>query len=626
MMTELQDHKQAFIKTAYHIISTMKELFGAWKKHGWSSEKARPLFRGMHSLKSGAAFYGLGKMEETAHQMESVFSCYSDEAPDDGIEKDIEEQFNNTLDIILQELQRIEENPSSDDFSSLNPERHSGRQLSRKLGFQFNDFEQLLIEEAFQRGEQLYRISCYIDEEETMPLARAFLLISNLETRFNVIKTDPPFDREDADFSVISFFIGTREPESNLYSAVNVDRVDRVHLIRIDYSKLTETVNDSFFVSSGPEGMRRGKDSRYLSVDREKLDEIRNYLESLKSQADSFILSEKEREALNEKLSGINSSLDKIELIPFAHFLNGFPSYIEETALASGLEISCELEGMDTLWEHRLLGILSEALLQFVRNSIRHGIENPENRLASGKERKGKIRIRVRGGGDGIKLIYDDDGRGIDEEAVRALAEQKGFVRPGDQVPLLSLIGKPGFSTTQKADFLAGRGIGLDLAIHRIQSVLGGNLELINKSGEGLRYNISLPGSRSLLRFLFIQREGFIFALPRRHCEKKMTLNKDKLGRDENRCLLYPYKGEMIPVYNYNGAVSLNRTELEAPYLLVIRYLGKKAALLADEMVMEKEMVSEEFQLLDQMEPFLYRFSIKGIKQKYIYLSPALVG
>jgi ribosomal-protein-alanine acetyltransferase len=160
-------------------------------------------------------------------------------------------------------------------------------------------------------------------------------------------------------------------------------------------------------------------------------------------------------------------------------------------------EVSTRVLGSDESLDRRTAERLIEPCLQIARNAVAHGIEPPDVRRSSGKDPAGTLTLAAKRTGSTLEIRIGDDGAGVDLAGVREHAIRTGALTPeraatADEALLLSLLTRPGFSTQRSPDLLAGRGIGLDIALHGIQK-LGGTLRLTTRSGQGLTAVIEVP-------------------------------------------------------------------------------------------------------------------------------------
>lgn len=187
-------------------------------------------------------------------------------------------------------------------------------------------------------------------------------------------------------------------------------------------------------------------------------------------------------------------------------------------ARREGVELRVQVRGGETPIERRVADGLFDPMLQLARNAVAHGLEPATERLARGKPSAGTILLAAEPRSGGLRLRVEDDGAGVDVARVRERARSAGAIfaalaETADDPTLLGLLFVPGFSTRDTADLLAGRGVGLDLALEAVRR-LGGSIRLSSEPGIGLSAVLDVPLRGGMLRVLWVEAGGASFALP----------------------------------------------------------------------------------------------------------------
>ncbi|HBL27986.1 MAG TPA: hypothetical protein DD490_14205, partial [Acidobacteria bacterium] len=198
-----------------------------------------------------------------------------------------------------------------------------------------------------------------------------------------------------------------------------------------------------------------------------------------------------------------------LQLQPLRGSLHLLARYARELARSLGREVEVELEGEETRLDRRITRELEEALLHLVRNSVDHGIEEPEVRELHGKPRAGRLCLRAVADGPRVRISLQDDGAGVDTAKVLARAVSVGLVDAAsaqtmDRDEVLRLIFAPGFSTRQEVSEISGRGVGMDVVKKNITS-LGGTVEIDSAEGYGMSVKVRLPLTLAII-------DGFLVA------------------------------------------------------------------------------------------------------------------
>lgn len=216
--------------------------------------------------------------------------------------------------------------------------------------------------------------------------------------------------------------------------------------------------------------------------------------------------------------SDLQGSVMKTRMQPIKKVFGRFPRVVRDLARNLKKEVSLQLIGEDTDLDKNLVEALADPLVHLVRNSVDHGVESPEERVASDKPRTGKIVLSAAQEGDHILLSIEDDGKGMDPDALRKKAVQKGLM-DSDQADRLSdtecfnLIFMAGFSTKEEISDVSGRGVGMDVVKTKITQ-LNGSLTIDSKLGSGTKILIKVPLTLAILPTLMVTVGKQVFALP----------------------------------------------------------------------------------------------------------------
>ncbi len=205
----------------------------------------------------------------------------------------------------------------------------------------------------------------------------------------------------------------------------------------------------------------------------------------------------------------MQTAIMAVRMQPISEAFDRFPRLVRDLARKLGKKIELIMEGEDTAADKAIIAALGEPLLHIVRNSIDHGVEAPEQRLAAGKSDYATIELRAFQESDQIVIEVADDGRGIDPEKIKAAALSKGVIA-ADQAAKLSdqeavnLIFQPGFSTASQVSDLSGRGVGMDVVRNNIEK-LGGRVFVYSAAGKGATVRLSLPLSMAVTRVMMVE-------------------------------------------------------------------------------------------------------------------------
>ena len=225
---------------------------------------------------------------------------------------------------------------------------------------------------------------------------------------------------------------------------------------------------------------------------------------------------------LSKRLNFVTSELQmqvlKMRMLPVEKVFKKFPRIVRNLARDLGKEVDLQIIGEETELDRSVVDEIGDPLIHLIRNALDHGLETPEQRLASGKNRTGTVVLSAAHEGNQIVISIKDDGRGIDPERVSRKAIEKGLITeeqlasmgPGEILDLLFL---PGFSTKDQATDLSGRGVGMDVVRTNIRK-LNGIIEIKNDVGRGSEFILKLPLTLAIIQSLLVEVEREVYSIP----------------------------------------------------------------------------------------------------------------
>jgi two-component system chemotaxis sensor kinase CheA len=273
----------------------------------------------------------------------------------------------------------------------------------------------------------------------------------------------------------------------------------------------------------------------------------------------------------------------ELRTTPLARIVEPLPRMARELAQRMGKRVEVELVGAELELDRSILDRLSDPLVHLLRNAVDHGIEPPARRAEAGKEPTGHIRIEARRSRDAIRIGVQDDGAGIDLEAVRARAVEAGLLLadlaedlPPEQVA--GFIFHSGLSTATSVSEVSGRGVGMDAVRATIES-LGGHVEIHTERGRGTETSLVVPITAAVQRVLLVAVAGEIVALPIAKVERILEVEEEIIERSGREAFVL-IDDEPIPVLDLAEQLALPRcTERGAATLVLAEVRGERVAL-----------------------------------------------
>ena len=221
---------------------------------------------------------------------------------------------------------------------------------------------------------------------------------------------------------------------------------------------------------------------------------------------------------LNLVTGELQEGVMKTRMQPIGNVWNRFPRVVRDLAVACGKQVRVEMEGAETELDRTIIEAIKDPMTHLVRNSVDHGIESPQDRVAAGKPAEGRLYLRAYHEGGQVNIEISDDGGGINPEKIRDKALQKGMITAEQAArmserEIVNLIFLPGFSTAEKVTNVSGRGVGMDVVKTNIEKI-GGNVDVQSRSGMGTTLKIKIPLTLAIIPALMVVVGEQRYAIP----------------------------------------------------------------------------------------------------------------
>jgi two-component system chemotaxis sensor kinase CheA len=310
------------------------------------------------------------------------------------------------------------------------------------------------------------------------------------------------------------------------------------------------------------------------------------------SQQLNLLTSELQEEVMRTRMQPISSVFDK------------FPRVVRDVAMACGKQVLIEMEGKGTELDRSLLEAIKDPLTHIVRNSVDHGIEMPDVRVARGKRPEGRLKLRASHEGGQVLVEISDDGAGIDTSRVKTKAIERGVITAQQAASMsegeiLNLVFLPGFSTAEKVTNLSGRGVGMDVVKTNIDRV-NGTVDLQSYPGKGTSVRIRIPLTLAIVRAVIVQSNGKRFAIPQLNIQELVRLSAGSVQTEiesVHGVPVYRMRGRLLPLVYLNEELKLAKqaekeTDLdEATNIVVLQANDHPFGLVVNEINDSEEIV-----------------------------------
>jgi len=322
-------------------------------------------------------------------------------------------------------------------------------------------------------------------------------------------------------------------------------------------------------------------EERYIRVQADRLDAVINLLGELviAGAGATLLARETHGEALIEANLHMNGLIEEIRngtlglrMVPVGETFSRFRRVVRDTASSLGKEVNFEIVGGDAELDKSMVEKIADPLMHLVRNSLDHGLETAQERLAAGKPAAGKLILSARHETGAILIRIEDDGRGINRERVlqrawnRGLVEQ-GVVPPDDDIHML--IFEPGFSTAEQVTNLSGRGVGMDVVRRNIEA-LRGSIRLNSNPGKGLQVDIRLPLTLAIIDGFMVGVGASKFVLPLEAVVEVIESGGNHVRVDERGRHCLELRGAVLPVVRLRTLYSVESVLPERVSVVVV--------------------------------------------------------
>jgi len=506
--------------------------------------------------------------------------------------------------------------------------------------------EQHVISEAIKNNSKVYGFTVYIQETCILKAARAFLVFKALEELGEVIISEPSVqDIEDEKFDFdFSLYFVTDSPIDKVKEAIlSVSEIERVEgdVIDMDKAKIanedddeepapapaeehTESTPAASPAASAPvpapaAADNKGSDTkkttankpavnRTVRVDIEKLDVLMNLVSELiiaKNSLVSFATSEsssshtgfnEQIEYLESVTTNLHESVMKVRMVPIESVVNKFPRMIRDLSKKLNKKMELHMTGEETELDRTVVDEIGDPLMHLLRNSADHGLESLEVRRERGKSDVGQIYLDAYQDGNNVVIEVRDDGNGIDTEAVKRKAIERGTITPEQadtmsEKEIIDLLFLPSFSTAKVVSDVSGRGVGLDVVRSKI-GALGGDVSVKTKLGEGSTWTIRLPLTLAIIQALMVVIGDEKYAISLGSIQTIEDVAEDDIKYVEAREVIN-LRDTVIPIIRLRDVLGVE-TEKEQGNNLVVIIVKKGdqlAGLVVDELIGQQEIV-----------------------------------
>jgi two-component system chemotaxis sensor kinase CheA len=283
----------------------------------------------------------------------------------------------------------------------------------------------------------------------------------------------------------------------------------------------------------------------------------------------------------------------RIRMVPISQIFSRFPRLVRDLSKSLNKKINLVIEGEETELDKSVIEDLLDPIMHSVRNSIDHGIESLEDRKAMGKPEEGMVLLKATNEGNMIVIEISDDGKGIDVEAVKTKAVERGLISPNkllSDVEAFNLIFEPGFSTAKTITSISGRGVGLDVVRRSIEK-LNGTVTVTSEKGKGTKFLIKLPLTLAIIQGLLVRVGEEIYSIPITSVIESLRIKPDEIKMIDNY-EVFNIRNDVVSLLRLNRLFGI-RTEERQDYnfIVIVGTAEKKMGFMVDSLIGEEDVV-----------------------------------
>ncbi|MEM9039133.1 MAG: chemotaxis protein CheW [Actinomycetota bacterium] len=298
---------------------------------------------------------------------------------------------------------------------------------------------------------------------------------------------------------------------------------------------------------------------------------------------------------LNLITSELQESVMKTRMQPIGTIWNKLPRVVRDLSHQFDKQIRLEMEGKETELDRTILEAVKDPLTHMIRNTVDHGIEDPDVRVAAGKDAEGYLRLSASHEGGQVNIEITDDGGGIDAAKIRKKAVEKGVITAevAETLPdaaAVNLIFAPGFSTAEKVTGVSGRGVGMDVVRTNIERI-GGSVEVKTTVGRGTSFKIKIPLTLAIIPALIVRCDGQRYALPQLSLQELVRLGPNQKIEDVHGAPVYRLRDRLLPIVDLRSQLGADRVDRDDANIVVLHADGRPFGLIVDSIADTEEIV-----------------------------------
>jgi two-component system chemotaxis sensor kinase CheA len=616
MNDEMEEIISEFITEAEESLDRIEPLFVELEQKGHDNDMLNDIFRSMHTIKGAAGFLGFQHVVDVAHSAENIMKKLRE--GEFGLSTQIMDAILKSIDMLRLLLDHLKENNGvEEDISAVLQALDSALKNATGEVSDTADVESTAtatVHSADEAESASDNPDTPVDSEEQ-----------------TTMEAQAPVQPEDVE-NIAADYDSAQAPEA----VADSDKTE-VENVKSQIKQEPEADQKTAAKSRDISQKNKDKSTQNLRVDVERLDKVmdlagevvlvRNRLLNLSHYFDQSYSGDTQSEVLMETVtfldrvtSDMQLAVMKMRMQPIQKVFAKFPRLARDISASVNKEVELQIFGEGTEVDKSVIEHIGDPMTHILRNSIDHGLETADERIAKGKPAKGKIIINTFQKGNQIVIEITDDGSGIDIEKLKKKAVDKSLLTEEEAGKMsdeaaTEIIFMPGFSTVEVATELSGRGVGMDVVKTNI-SLLNGYVEVSTQKDAGTTFRICIPLTLAIIQALMVEVSGAKYAIPLSPIEETLKVSNDEINHVTGQNVIV-IRDKVCPLFELDQLLGIDTNgssdyELDHKYIVVISLGEKRFCIAVDKLLGQEEVVIKTLDGVDTTSSYVLGATITG--------------
>lgn len=632
-------------ETTQNIEQLEKFILSSEKDHSFSKEEINEIFRIMHTIKGSSAMMLFEDISTLAHSLEDIFFYIREKNPTNIDYSHLSDLILDGVDFIKLELEKIKNGDSPDGkaqqliesykelLNVIKKDNNSDADVKPAATSDNTQYYIMKNKEAGKSFSNLYKAIVYFSDGCEMENIRAYTIVYNLKEIADVVSYIPE-DIIDNDESAEyirknGFTIYVRSDYS--YNKMHEYLQNTIFLKDLELNQLDNdeevappTVTEvQPSINIGLKSVETAKaaeqDSKtnenhitstvqsMISVGVTKLDKLMDLVGEMVI-AEAMVIQNPDLEGLelesfgkaanqlNKITNEIQDLVMSIRMVPLSTTFQKMNRIVRDMSKRLNKEVELRIVGEDTEVDKNIIEHISDPLMHLVRNSVDHGLEGPQDRLAKGKSRVGVVTLEAKSSGNDVLIIVKDDGKGLDKKKILNKARDNNLLtkNPEDMTDkeIFNLILLPGFSTKADISEFSGRGVGMDVVKNNIEEI-GGSLSIDSIKDNGTTITLKIPLTLAIIDGMITKVGNACYTIPIISIKESFRPVGHNIITDTNGNELIMVRGEFYPIIRLHRRFNIetDKTELTKGIIIMVEQDEKRLCIFTDELIGQQQVV-----------------------------------